>query len=140
MWLFAHILGPYGYEVRFMRAVGAVVLCRLTEVLINSYATPLIGDWRLLACFGLRRFGLGCQPRREPRLVTASGISVDDTLAGHLVDERDGFFEGGFGGRHVVAVDRDADAPQGVTQAGTVLTVALVVLETLTVRFERRCV
>src|SRR6266536_1871825 len=49
MWLFAYLLGPYGYEVRFMRAIGAVVLCRLAELLIDSCTYPYVGAWRLLA-------------------------------------------------------------------------------------------
>ena len=42
----------------------------------------------------LGRFGARREPRREPRLVAAGGVAVDDALARHPVDERDRLLQG----------------------------------------------
>ena len=77
------------------------------------------------------------KPAREARLVAAGGVSMNDALGRHLVDERNGLLQGVLGGLQVIAVDGGADFPEGIAQARPILTVALAVLETLTVRFER---
>ena len=77
---------------------------------------------------------------RQPRLVAAGGVAVNDALARHLVDERDRLFQRRFGARQIVAVDRGADALERVAQARAELAIALAVLQTLSMRFERGCV
>ena len=60
----------------------------------------------------------------EARLVTAGGVPVDDALAGHLVDQRDGLLERGLRAGQIVAVDRGADVLERVAQTRTELAVA----------------
>src|SRR4051812_19249787 len=74
---------------------------------------------------------------RQARLVAAGGVPVNNALARHLVDERDGLLQPAFGARQVVAVDGGADGLEGVAQARPELPVALAILETLPMRFER---
>src|SRR6185295_13868305 len=79
------------------------------------------------------------KPAREARLVASGGVPVNDALGGHLVDERNGLLQGVLRGLHVVAVDGGADVPERVAQARPILSVAFIVLQALTMRFERRC-
>jgi hypothetical protein len=76
----------------------------------------------------------------QPRLISTGGVAVDDALARHLVDERHGFLERCFRSSQVFAVDGGADVLERAAQSRTVLPVALAVLQTLSVRFERGCV
>ena len=78
--------------------------------------------------------------RRQPRLVTAGRIAVNDAFAGHLVDERDGLLERTLSRRLVLAVDRGANALERSAQSRTELAIALAVIYTLPMRLERRCV
>ena len=87
----------------------------------------------------VERLGALGQPRVQPRLVSTGGVVVDDALAGHLVDERHGFFERRFGGGDIFAVEGSADCLERGSQARPILPVALAVLQTLPVRFERGC-
>ena len=64
---------------------------------------------------------------------------MNNALARHLVDERDGLFQRGLGAGQVVAVDGGADALQRIAQARPELAVVLAVFQTLTMRFERGC-
>jgi hypothetical protein len=50
VWFFAHIVGPYGYQVPFGRGVLAVVMLRLAEMGTNLLQ-PFIGSWTLLCSF-----------------------------------------------------------------------------------------
>ena len=63
---------------------------------------------------------------------------MNDALARHLVDERDGILQRALRTGEVVAIDGCADAPQGVSQPSSELTVLFAILETLTMRFQRR--
>src|SRR6185503_2904775 len=76
-------------------------------------------------------WGAGRDPAVQPRLVTAGGVPMDDALVGHLVDERNRVFQRRFRGLHVLALDGGADAPEGTSQVGAELAVAVAVLETL---------
>ena len=76
---------------------------------------------------------------RQPRLVPAGGVAMNHALAGHLVDERDRLRERALGGRLVLAVDGGANAFQHSAQARTELAIALAVIYTLPMRFERGC-
>ena len=64
----------------------------------------------------------------QARLVAAGRVPVNNALAGHLVDERDGLLQSALRARQVVAVDGGADGLEGVAQARTELAVALAVL------------
>src|SRR6185295_1865782 len=79
------------------------------------------------------------ETRRQTRLVAAGGVAMDDPLARHLVDERDGLLQRRLGAGQIVAVDRRAHALERVAQARAELTVVLAVLETLPMRLERGC-
>src|SRR5437762_7301978 len=92
------------------------------------------------AAAGAARLGARSQPRGEARLVPARGVSVNNPLAGHLVDERDGLLQRRFRAGQIVAVDRRADALERAAQPRAELAVVLAVLYTLTMRLERRCV
>ena len=82
----------------------------------------------------------GRDASRQPRLVTAGRIAVNDAFTGHLVDERDGLLERTLGGRLVLVVDRGANALERSAQSRTELAIALAVIYTLPMRLERRCV
>src|SRR4029079_9951337 len=64
-------------------------------------------------------------------------VPVNNAFAGHLVDERDSLLQPVLCTRHVVDVDGGADSIQDDSQAAPELPVALAVLETLPMRFER---
>src|SRR5207237_4166810 len=82
----------------------------------------------------------GGDARRQPRFVAPGGIAMNNALARHPVDERDSVLQRSFGGTQIVAVDCRADAFERPAQTRPELTVALAVLQALTMRFERRCV
>src|SRR5947208_11206659 len=77
---------------------------------------------------------------RQPRLVARRGVLVNDALARHPVDERNRLSERRLGRRQIVAVDRHAHVLERAAQARTELTIVLAVLQTLSMRFERRLV
>ena len=79
------------------------------------------------------------EPRRQPRLVAAGGVAVDDALARHLVDQRDRVLQRLLRGREVLAVDGRANALERAAQPRAELAVVLAVLETLSVRLQRGC-
>ena len=64
---------------------------------------------------------------------------MNDALARHLVDERDGILQRSLGGGEIVAVDGGADASEGIAQPGAKLAVLFTILETLSVRLQRGC-
>ena len=64
----------------------------------------------------------------EPRLVAAGGVLVNDTFAGHPVDQRDRLLESGLRSGEVVAVDGGAYTAERVAQTRTELAVPLAVL------------
>ena len=64
---------------------------------------------------------------------------MDDALAGHLVDQRNGLLQGVFGASQIVLVNGRPDIPQRTAQVRTELAIVLTVLDTLPVRLERGC-
>src|SRR5438309_9004349 len=84
---------------------------------------------------GLRGFRLAGQAGRQPRLVAAGGVAMDDALARHLVDERDCLLQRGPGGGKIVPVDGRADVAQRIAQARTELAIVLAMFQALAMRF-----
>ena len=64
---------------------------------------------------------------------------MNDTLAHHLVDERDRLLQSAFGSIEVVAIDCGANALERAAKPRAELAVALPVIYTLPVRLERGC-
>jgi len=65
---------------------------------------------------------------------------MDESLGGHLIDERERLPERGVDGFRVAAVDGCADVPQGASKPGAKLAVVVATLDVLAVRFQRRIV
>lgn len=78
-----------------------------------------------------------CDAGRQPGLVSTGCVAVNDTLARHLVDERDGLLERALSRRLIVSVNCGANALQRSAQARAKLAIALAVIYTLPMRFER---
>jgi hypothetical protein len=81
--------------------------------------------------------GLPGDPGRETRFVASRRVAVDQPLAGHLVDERDGLADRILQLIRRPGVDSRADVAERVAQARAELTVVLAALEVLPVRLER---
>jgi len=66
--------------------------------------------------------------RLQPRLVTARSVAVDDALARHLVDQRDGFLQRVLRAGQIFAVDCRTNVFQRRAQPRAELAVVLAVL------------
>src|SRR5262249_58867932 len=80
------------------------------------------------------------EARREPRLVAAGGVLVNNPFACHPIDQRNRVFQRRLRAGQIVAVDGGADALQRAAEPRPELPVVLAVLQTLPVRLERGCV
>ena len=78
-----------------------ILLERLVVELCAGEAAGAGAETRSAACAASRR--------RQARLVAAGGVAVNDALARHLVDERDGLLQRVLRGGQIVAVDGRAD-------------------------------
>src|SRR5207245_32383 len=76
--------------------------------------------------------------RVQARLVPAGRVPVNDSLARHLVDERDGFLQSRFRRGQILALDCGPDAFQRASQARAKLPVVLAMLDTLTMGLDGR--
>jgi hypothetical protein len=90
-----------------------------------------------MALFLSVRLAAGGDARGQTRFVAAGSVAMNNPLARHLVDERDGLLQRGFGGADVVLVDRRADALEHSAQARPELSIAFAIFQALTVRFQR---
>ena len=77
---------------------------------------------------------------RQARLIPACGVAMNDTLARHLVDERDRLLQSALGSINILTIDCGANALERAAKPRAKLAVALPVLYTLFVRLERGCV
>ncbi len=80
------------------------------------------------------------EPLGDPRLVTRGRVVVDDTLLGHLVDQRHRFVQPCLGASRVVRADGLANRLERRTQTGPGLPVPIAIGHALLVRLQRRLV
>jgi hypothetical protein len=152
------VLGQLGWLVRtkfpamspggFPRAVEA--LFRTDQDLKQSGGEPRVLLERLVVelCASRRQRGADrlCGLRavgeagRDAGLVAGGRVAMNDALACHAIDQRDGLTERRLRACEVLPVDGHANRLERGPQTGPELTVALTVLETLPMRLQRGCV
>ena len=93
---------------RVPAAIGAVLRTDLALKSSGGEATVLLERLVVELC-STARHGSARDVRRQPRLVAAGGVAVDDALGGHLVHDRHGLAQRRLGRVHVLAVERGAD-------------------------------
>jgi len=84
-----------------------------------------------------RSSGSGSQTCVQARLIPTRSVLVNDSLARHPIDQRDGLLERAARARQIVAGNRRPHVLQRGTQPGSELTIVLAVLQTLTMRLQR---
>ena len=83
-----------------------------------------------------RSLGAGfLQPCREPRLVAARRVAVNDALGGHLVHQRHGLAERRFRSRDILRVERRPDGLERRAELGPQRPVVLAALDVLSICF-----